>query len=85
MKKRIILITILFSFIPILIRGYKAFEYYDYQSIRYEKYINIQDNIEKTDAEIIEKNTIKEQIKISNEEKIKLLELWKKRLEKIKK
>ena len=85
MKKKIILITILFCFIPVLIMGYKALEYYDYQSIRYEKQIKIKKDIEKLDAEIVEKNTIKEQMKISNEEKIEMLELWKKRLEKIKK
>ena len=85
MKKKIILITVLFCFIPVLIMGYKALEYYDYQSIRYEKQIKIKKDIEKLDAEIVEKNTIKEQMKISNEEKIEMLELWKKRLEKIKK
>ena len=85
MKKKIILITILFCFIPVLIMGYKALEYYDYQSIRYEKQIKIKKDIEKIDAEIVEKNTIKEQMKISNEDKIEMLELWKKRLEKIKK
>ena len=85
MKKKIILITILFCFIPVLIMGYKALEYYDYQSIRYEKQIKIKKDIEKLDAEIVEKNTIKEQMKISNGEKIEMLELWKKRLEKIKK
>ena len=85
MKKKIILITVLFCFIPVLIMGYKALEYYDYQSIRYEKQIKIKKDIEKLDAEIVEKNTIKEQMKISNEDKIEMLELWKKRLEKIKK
>ncbi len=85
MKKKIILITVLFCFIPVLIMGYKALEYYDYQSIRYEKQIKIKKDIEKIDAEIVEKNTIKGQMKISNEEKIEMLELWKKRLEKIKK
>ena len=84
MKKRIILITILLGLIPALIASYKMIDYYRYEGTSYERNIKIQANMNNIDTELEEKENVMEQVKISNEEKIGILELWKKRLEKIK-
>ena len=84
MRKRIILMTVLFACIPLLLMGYKAYQYYDYQGNSYDKNMKFQDDMEKINADLMERNNDLEQMKYSNDEKIGILELWKKRLEKIK-
>ena len=84
MKKRIILITILLACIPIILVGYEVYEYFDYLKISDENNNKIKEEIEQIDTDIENKKNSIEELKINNSEKLKLLELWKKRLEKIK-
>ena len=82
--KKIIFITILLGCIPLILMGYRVYDYYDYKSINYKRISNINKEIEKVNKDIINKKDSIEQVKNSNSEKIKLLELWQKRLKKIK-
>ena len=82
--KKIIFITILLACIPLILMGYKVYYYYDYKTINYKKIDNINEKIDNINNDIINKKDSIEQVKISNSEKIMLLELWKKRIEKLK-
>ena len=84
MKKKIVLITFCLGLIPILITLLEISKYSDYQNDINHKSKQIQKEIKKIDSDLIEKNAINDKIKMENVEKIKVLELWKKRLEKIK-
>ena len=84
MRKKIIFVTILLGCIPLLLMGYSAWQYYDYQGEIYDKSMKFQDEIKRIDTDLMERNNDLEQLKYSNDEKIGILELWKKRLEKIK-
>ena len=83
--KKIIICTFILSMISISTFGYMAFKYYSYQSSYYEKSMDIQNDMKKIDEDMNKMKDLSQETKIKNEEKIGILELWKKRLEKIKK
>ena len=43
MRKKIILMTVLLACIPLLLMGYKAYQYYDYQGNSYDKHMKFQE------------------------------------------
>ncbi len=84
MRKKLILITILLGSVPLFLMGYNAYRYYAYQGSNFDRTMMLHEKIEKIDADVMKKKEMIEKIKHSNDEKIGILRLWKKRLEKIK-
>ena len=83
MRKKIILITILLAFIPILIVIYRINDYYSYKYYNEKRIWMNSHDIKDIDISINNKEKDIEQEKNDNNIKIEILKLWKKRLEKI--
>ena len=83
MRKKIILITILLAFIPILIVIYRVNDYYSYKYYNEKRIWMNSHDIKDIDISINNKEKDIEQEKNDNNIKFELLKLWKKRLEKI--
>ena len=85
MRKRLILLSILFTSLPVLLAIYRVNEYYEYLNIENMKLEKVKDKINDVDEEIKTKNKEIEDIKVSHDEELKLLELWERRLENLEK
>ena len=83
MRKKIILITILLAFIPVLIVIYRINDYYNYKYYNEKRIWMNSHDIKDIDISINNKEKDIEQEKNDNNIKIEILKLWKKRLEKI--
>ena len=74
---------VFFTCIPLFVTIYTICNYYDYEKYSTNKTIKLKEKIDNIQKDInVEKERI-EEIKTVQEEKVGILELWKKRLEKI--
>ena len=78
MRKKIILITILLAFIPVLIVIYRVNDYYNYKYYNEKRIWMNSHDIKDIDISINNKEKDIEQEKNDNNIKIEILKLWKK-------
>ena len=84
MWRKFILLSILFSCMPVLVALYEINEYYNYNDFKNKKILKIKKENDDLEQKVTDEEKKIENVKAEQAEKVEILEVWQRRLEKLK-